>query len=159
MEKLSNEKLLQHKIIKKVNETQNLSNIEQPLQAPCLPSGPQSSGILSSDIPELLILQGSSLNVCFNFACLFELKNVSFCSLCLRKWQMLLSSKYPPIFAQPASSIGLRNTGTILTAKHQNPLISLTFLKDEKKSCFVCKMLLIIMTVTFFMTNITSRGR
>ena len=72
MEKLSNEKLLQHKIIKKVNETQNLSNIEQPLQAPCLPSGPKSSGILSSDIPELLILQGSSLNVCFNFACLFE---------------------------------------------------------------------------------------
>ena len=141
-------------------KSQNLCNIEQPLQAPCLPSGgPQKLRnpfqVISSTgfMPAIFLnfwysKDPPSLNVCFNFACLFELKNVSFCSLCLRKWQMLLLSKYPQIFTHPASSIRLRNTGTgtRLAAKHQIPFISLTFSwRTKKMPYFVRKILLIIM--------------
>ena len=164
MEKLSTEKLLHHKIIRKVNDTQNLCHIEQPLQAPCLPSGgPQK---LRNPFQVIFLnfwySQGFSLNVCFNFACLFELKKCFFLFSLPSKMADAPLLKIPSNFYTASIFIGLRNTGRRLTAKHQMPFISLTFLKDkkrEKKSCFVRKILLIIMTMTFFMTNVTSRGR
>ena len=135
------------------------SNLFKRLVCLAAPKAPES---FSSDIPELLILQGFSLNVCFNFACLFELKKCFFLFSLPSKMADAPFLKIPSNFYTASIFIGLRNTGRRLTAKHQMPFISLTLLKDkkrEKKSCFVRKILLIIMTMTFFMTNVTSRGR